>query len=192
MTKRLVERLQQLQEYLLETGLARSVLALPAPRMLAISAPTAESAGPANIFASTVTEPEIEQVSRDLFVSGHYSLAVQEAYKAVEKYIEQKVGPSPVSGTQLMEVAFSPSAPKLHWSERSTISEQDEQKGYQRLYSGAMLGIRNPVTHEFNWVEDADVALELLVFAQHLLRKAKLAQVASPSTRKEAKVAVGS
>ena len=44
------------------------------------------------------------------------------------------------------------------------------------LYAGAMLGIRNPTTHEFNWVEDEDVALELLVFAQHLLRKARSAK----------------
>lgn len=178
MTIKVLERLKQFQEFLLEAGFARSVLALPAPRMLAISAPTGESAGPANVFARTVTEPEIEQVSRDLFVSGHYSLAVQEAYKAVEKYIADRVGPSAVSGTQLMDLVFSPSNPKLHWTARATISEQDEQKGYHRLFSGAMLGIRNPVTHEFNWVEDVDLALELLVFAQHLLRKAKAAQFA--------------
>lgn len=177
MTIPLVDRLKQFQEFLLEAGMARSVLALPAPRMLAIAAPNAEGAAPANIFASTVTEPEITRVSRDLFVSGHYSLAIQEAYKAVEKYVAQRVGPSPTSGTQLMEVAFNPTSPTLQWSNRQTTSEQDEQKGYQRLYSGAMLGIRNPVTHEFNWVEDANVALELLIFAQHLLRKAKLAEV---------------
>ena len=34
---------------------------------------------------------------------------------------------------------------------------------------------RATVTHEFNWIDDAEVALELLVFAQHLVRKAKLA-----------------
>src|SRR5260221_1196544 len=182
MTIKVIERLKQFQEFLLEAGLARSVLALPAPRMLAISAPTAESAGAANVYARTVTEPEIEQVSRDLFVSGHYSLAVQEAYKAVEKYVLDKIGPSAVSGTQLMEVVFNPTSPKLHWTERLSTSEQDEQKGYQRLFSGAMLGIRNPVTHEFNWVEDVDLALELLVFAQHLLRKAKTAQVTKSAT----------
>jgi Protein of unknown function (Hypoth_ymh) len=47
------------------------------------------------------------------------------------------------------------------------------------LFMGAMTGIRNPVTHEFNWVEEEDIALELLLFAQHLLRKAKTAQVTS-------------
>jgi uncharacterized protein (TIGR02391 family) len=78
--------------------------------------------------------------------------------------------------TQLMDKVFSPNAPMLAWTLRTSQSEQDEQRGYHRLYSGAMLGIRNPVTHEFDWVEDQEVALELLVFAQHLLRKAKSAQ----------------
>lgn len=74
-----------------------------------------------------------------------------------------------------MEHVFSPHTPRLYWSSRRTISEQDEQKGYHRLYSGAMLGIRNPTTHEFRWVEEPEVALELVMFAQHLLRKAKIA-----------------
>lgn len=177
MTTPLISRLKQFQEFLLEVGLASSVLALPAPRMLAIAAPSSDSSGPANVFSRIVTEPEIVAVSRDLFVSGHYSLSVQQAYKAVEKYIEDRVGPHPVNGTNLMEVVFSPTHPKLHWSDQKTSSEKDEQKGYQRLYSGAMLGIRNPVVHEFDWIDDQDVALELLVFAQHLLRKAKIAKV---------------
>jgi uncharacterized protein (TIGR02391 family) len=177
MTIPLVSRLKQFQEFLLEAGMARSVLALPAPRMLAISAPSAEGAGPANVFASMVTEPEIEAVARDLFVSGHYSLAVQQAYKAVEKFIEDKVGRLPATGTTFMDTIFSPNKPMLHWTDRVTISEMDEQRGYQRLYSGAMLGIRNPVVHEFDWIEESGVALELLVFAQHLLRKARAARV---------------
>jgi uncharacterized protein (TIGR02391 family) len=182
MTLKILDSIKRFQEYLLELGAARAVLALPAPRMLALPSPTSDEAGAANVFTVTITEPEIEAVSRDLFVSGHYSLAVQEAYKAVEKYVEDKAGPAKVSGTQLMEVVFSPSSPVLYWTERKTASEQDEQKGYQRLYAGAMLGIRNPVTHEFNWVDDPNLALELLVFAQHLLRKAKSAQLGAQST----------
>jgi uncharacterized protein (TIGR02391 family) len=183
MALRIIESIKKFQEHLLEIGLARGVLALPAPRMLALPSPTSEEAGAANVFTVTIIEPEIESVSRDLFASGHYSLAIQEAYKAVEKYIEDKAGPSKISGTQLMEAVFSPNSPILYWTERRTISEQDEQKGYQRLYAGAMLGIRNPVAHEFNWVDDPDLALELLVFAQHLLRKAKSAQLATQSTK---------
>ena len=76
-----------------------------------------------------------------------------------------------------MDLVFSPETPRLSWTSRTSKSELDERMGYQRLFSGAMLGVRNPVTHEFNWIEDQEVALELLVFAQHLLRKAKAARL---------------
>jgi uncharacterized protein (TIGR02391 family) len=144
--------------------------------MLAL-APSAEASSA--IFAKTMTEPEILEASRDLFASGHYSLAVQEAYKAVEKFVQSKAKESGLSGTKLMHNVFSAEAPRLFWTERTRTSEEDEQKGYMMLYAGAMLGIRNPVTHEFNWVEDEDIALELLLFAQHLLRKARSARTAS-------------
>jgi uncharacterized protein (TIGR02391 family) len=177
MTLQVLKRLHKFQEHLLELGVARAVLALPAPRMLSLPSPTAEGAEPASVFARVVTEPEIERVSRDLFMSGDYSLSIQEAYKAVDKYVKDKTGSSLATGTQLMDLVFSPNEPILQWTERKTRSEIDEQRGYHRLFSGAMLGIRNPVTHEFNWVDDPEIALELLVFAQHLLRKAKAATV---------------
>ena len=142
MTNQLLERLRQFQEHLLEVGLARGVLAISAPRMLALAAPTADRSGPANIFGRMVVEPEIEEVSRDLFVSGHYSLAVQDAYKAVEKYIKNKGDVPHLGGTNLMDIVFSPKSPKLYWTGRSMQSEKDEQIGYHRLYAGAMLGIR--------------------------------------------------
>lgn len=179
MTARIIDNLRKFQEFLLETGLARSVLALPAPRMLSLPSPTMEAAEPANVFGRLITEPEISDVARDLFSSGHYSLAVQESFKAVDRYIAAKSGSHSVNGTKMMEFVFSPSSPVLYWSDRKTQSEIDEQNGYHRLYSGAMLGIRNPVTHEFNWVDAPDVALELIVFAQHLVRKAKLAKIGS-------------
>lgn len=179
MTIRLLDAVRRLQEHLREAGLARAVLSLPAPRMLSLPSPTGEEASVVNVFAATISEKEIQDVSRDLFVSGHYSLAVQEAYKAIDKFVADKSGIA-ASGTTLMDQAFSPKSPKLYWTERKTNSENDEQLGYHRLYSGAMLGVRNPIAHEFNWIDNPDTALELLVFAQHLLRKAKGAQVAVP------------
>jgi uncharacterized protein (TIGR02391 family) len=175
---RLLERIKQLQEHVLEVGLAQTVLALPAPRMLSLPAPSFDGGSIISVYSRAVIEPEIELVSRDLFASGHYSLAVQESYKAVEKFVQQKAAAANLSGTQLMQAVFSTSAPKLYWTDRKTISEQDEQKGYLQLYAGAMLGIRNPVTHEFQWVDDPILAVELILFAQHLLRKARAALVA--------------
>lgn len=184
MTLRILDGIRRLQEHLLETGLARSVLALPAPRMLALPSPTAEASEPASVFARLVTEPEIHNVSSDLFASGHYNLAVAEAYKAVDKYIAERVPGLRQTGTTLMDQVFSPSAPYLRWSQMQSPSEIDEQKGYHRLYAGAMLGIRNPTTHEFGWVDEPELALELIVFAQHLLRKAKLAEAGAGKVAK--------
>lgn len=177
MTLRLLDGIRRLQEHIFEVGLARSILALPAPRMLALPSPTAEESEPASVFARVVTESEIQGVAGDLFMSGHYNLSVAEAYKAVDKFVAERVPSVMQNGTTLMEQAFSPNAPYLKWSSMENASEIDEQKGYHRLFSGAMLGIRNPTTHEFGWVEEPELALELIVFAQHLLRKAKLAEL---------------
>lgn len=176
MTLLVLDRIRRLQEYILETGLARSVLALPAPRMLGLPSPTAEASEPASVFSRLITEPEIQSVAADLFVSGHYNLSVAEAYKAVDKFVGDKVPNVNQSGTALMDQVFSPNGPLLKWSDLKTSSEKDEQKGYHRLFGGAMLGIRNPTTHEFGWVDEPELALELIVFAQHLLRKAKAAK----------------
>lgn len=176
MTLRILDGIRRFQEHLLETGLARSVLALPAPRMLSLPSPTVEASEPASVFARLITEPEIKAVSSDLFVSGHYNLSVSEAFKAVDKFIGERVPNIRQTGTTLMDQVFAPGAPHLRWTSMDTESQIDEQKGYHRLYSGAMLGIRNPTTHEFGWVDEPELALELVIFAQHLLRKAKIAE----------------
>lgn len=173
----LLERVRKFQAFLLELGVARSVLGLPAPRMLSLPAPLSEEKSSESLFGHFVTEPEIVDVARDLFVSGFYNQAVSEAMKALDKFIQKKTGCSDRTGTQLMTHVFSETAPRLNWSNRKSQSEKDEHNGYQRLYAGSMLGIRNPCAHEHAWIDDAEEALECLVFAQHLLRKAKRAAV---------------
>lgn len=82
-----------------------------------------------------------------------------------------------MSGTELMQLVFSTSKPILHWSKRKTLSEQNEQKGYQFIYSGSFTGIRNPCTHAKEWISDHSEALDVILLAQHLLRKAKAAKL---------------
>ena len=170
----MLDRIRQFQKALVELGVARNILALPAPKTLLLEDHTSESEDGTTIFGTVVTEPEISTVSRDLYASGHYNLSVSEAFKAIDKYIEGRTK-SGLSGTSLMRDAFKPKGPKLAWSDRLSQSEKDEQEGYDHMYAGAMLGIRNPTTHEFDWIDNQEVALELLIFAQHLLRKAKSA-----------------
>lgn len=149
------------------------MLLLPSPRMSVLGPD--EEGDPQRLFSALITESEIVEVCRDLFASGHFSIAVQESCKALEKYLQVKAVYL-TSGAALMDQVFSPKTPALIWSNRATRSEQDEQLGYHRIYAGTMLGICNPCTHEFNWIEDAETALELLMLVQHLLRKAKAAR----------------
>lgn len=176
---RLIERLRGFQEYLLELGVARSVLALPAPRMLSLPAPSSGEHEPENLFGLFVTEPEIVGVARDLFVSGFYNQAVCEALKALDKAVQKAARITGKSGTSLMTQVFSEVSPVLVWSARISQSEKDEHNGYQRLFAGAMLGIRNPCAHEHHWVDDPETALECVVLCQHLLRKVKAATLAA-------------
>lgn len=171
-----IEGIKKYKEFLIEIGMARAVLAHPFPRMISDSSLIARGSAPESVYASIITEGEIIEASRDLFASGHYALAVQESYKSVQKYIQTKSS-SHLDGKKLMEHVFSSEKPRLVWTERNSQSERDEHDGYLRMYAGAMLGIRNPIVHEVKWIDDPVVGLELIVFAQHLLRKAKSTRV---------------
>src|SRR3546814_3518817 len=114
----------------------------------------------------------IQSVAGDLFMSGHYNLSVAEAYKAVDKFVAERVPAVMQSGTTLMEQAFSPNAPYLKWSSMENASEVDEQKGYHRLFSGAMLGIRNPTRSEEH---TSDIqSLMRISYAVFCLKKKKI------------------
>lgn len=173
--KDILNRVRALSQEIHDAGLAQASLAVP---ISAISDATAEdehTAAADVVFRKFVTEPEILEASEDLFYSGHYNVAVFNAVKAVEVYIKSRVPALSKSGTALMYEVFSTSSPRLVWSNRASQSEKDEHDGYRSLFAGIMLGVRNPTTHEFGWIAEADDALECILFAQHLLKKAKSA-----------------
>jgi uncharacterized protein (TIGR02391 family) len=176
MTNRLLEAVGKVNAVILSSGLARQNV--DRAIQTTVSSELADPIGYAELaaFGTTITEPEIVDAARDLFASGHYALSAQETIKVLEKYLQVSTGQRNISGTPLMDQIFGPGNPQLVWSDRSTPSEQDEQKGYHRLFSGLMLGLRNPLTHEIRWIDDAETAIEVIVLVQHLLRKAKLAR----------------
>ncbi|MGB3024713.1 TIGR02391 family protein [Paradevosia shaoguanensis] len=176
-----LENIRAFQEVLLENGAKQSSVSAQTPRMAIQTLPEGLAQPIELLFATLITEEEVVSAARDLFASGHFSLAVQEAFKALEKFVQIRTG-NRASGTMLMEQVFSPKTPTLFWTTRETQSELDEQTGYHKLFIGAMQGVRNPCTHEFNWVDDSILALELLSLVQHLLRKARGAQLRSPSS----------
>lgn len=177
MTGTLINRLRELQKVIRESGLGGTVLSLPSPKLLMLPSPQSQDVKEETLFSQLVVEPEIVAVSRDLFESGFFNQAVGEAFKALDHFIRKKSGIKKQSGASLMNNAFSPNSPKMFWSDRNTTSQEDEQKGYHLIFSGSFTGVRNPVSHENNWIEDHREALDVILLAQHLLRKAKAAQI---------------
>lgn len=171
----LIDRLRDFQQKVRDAGFGMSNLALPAPRLLLLD--YSDDAKEEILFGQLITEPELYCVSGDLFESGFYSQAVAECFKALNKFIQKKSKRLDISDTALMQLAFSEKDPLLFWSDRSSVSEKDEQKGYMFLFAGSFMAIRNPTAHEINWIDDHKTALDAILIAQHLLRKAKTAYV---------------
>jgi uncharacterized protein (TIGR02391 family) len=108
-------------------------------------------------------------IVRKLFDDGHYSQATFEAYKFLDKEIirHSKVHKS---GFKLMMDAFSKNSPKVKLTPLQSSSENDEQKGFQFLFAGSVLAIRNPRGHE-NLTDTPDSCLDHLSLSSLLLRR---------------------
>jgi uncharacterized protein (TIGR02391 family) len=121
-------------------------------------------------FDSRDIHPKLPQVVRDLFDDGHYAQATFEAFKYVDKEIQRLSGDSE-SGFKLMMKVFPENSPLLKLTPCTTTSEKDEQKGYQFLFAGSVLAIRNPRGHEYSVKDDPDTCMDHLSLASMLLRR---------------------
>jgi len=130
---------------------------------------------PEELFHLLVTESELNECCRKLFMDGHYANAVLEAYKCLNNYVRTKVASSE-DGSDLMKKVFSAKSPELRISRFRGKSNYNEQLGYMEIYSGCMTGIRNPRAHEHAHKDAPEEALELIILANHLMRKAKQAK----------------
>ena len=171
----LFERLKKIQSFIDGLGLGVGLLALPKPKTLLLSYEAEVSNLPEALFDQIITEQEIIDVSHDLFEGGYYNLAVSDSFKALDLFIKAKVGENDISGAKLVQRVFSVGEPELVWSDRKTLSEKDAHRGYHLLFQGGFTGIRNPTSHELDWISEPEEALDAILLAQHLLRKAKLA-----------------
>lgn len=155
---------------------------LRAARGLAVAAgsstsrPIGVSTEPLDFFDVLVTHPLLTSATRQLFADQHYTRAVEQGFKAVNSLVKHRTGFTD-EGRPLMERAFSPNGPKLAVNSLTTRTEKDEQTGTMFLYAGAMAGIRNVRTHDINHIDDASTALELLGFANYLMRIAQTATI---------------
>src|ERR1700678_53315 len=70
-----------------------------------------------------------------LFDDGHYAQATFEAFKFVDKEVA-RLSKSQESGFKLMMAALSDTTPVLKLNNLKSVTEKDEQKGFQFLFAG--------------------------------------------------------
>lgn len=121
-------------------------------------------------FDALVTDPDLGATCRTLYRDGHHARAVEEAFKFLANAIKGRSGEITRDGQDLMLHVFNPDHPVLRLNDLRRVSEKDEQAGYRFMFAGAMTGIRNPRAHEHALDDQADVALEMLVMANHFMR----------------------
>lgn len=126
-------------------------------------------------YDELITNSSLRKKTEKLFKDGHHARAVEEAYKLLDNIVQKRSGLQQ-SGSKLMHSAFSQNSPILKLNEGISASEIDEQIGYMNIFAGCMTGIRNPRAHDSDWEDTEQRALQLLVFANHLIERVILSE----------------
>ncbi len=124
----------------------------------------------ADYFTVFGIHPRIRKASQKLFLDGHYPSAIFEAFKQVEIMVKEKAAIRGKFGTVLMQDVFSANNPILRVNGNTTDSDEAEQKGFMMLFSGAVLGIRDPKAHSDMVQNDPIATMQYLSFASILCR----------------------
>lgn len=120
-----------------------------------------------------VIHPLIIRVSQERFNVGQYADSVEAAFKAINnevKHIVLYTTGEEMDGSTLMQRAFNKNNPIIKLNETDGITSQDIQQGYQFMFSGAILGIRNPKAHGVESISKEE-AIRELHFASMLMYK---------------------
>jgi len=114
--------------------------------------------------------PVVIQHAYQQYRDGHLRDAVLNAIVAVFDLIRQRTGLKN-DGQGLVSEAFSLDKPKLIFSDLTTDSGRNDQKGFIQILTGAYTGIRNPKAHSLHHDLDNTKAAQYLVFASLLARR---------------------
>ena len=125
-------------------------------------------------FETRNIHPVLPPIVKILFDDGHYSQATFEAFKFLDKEVA-RLANSSESGFKLMMAVLSDASPHLKLTACGTMSEKDEQKGFQFLFAGSILAVRNPRGHEHSVNDSPDECLDHLGLASLLLRRLQIA-----------------
>jgi uncharacterized protein (TIGR02391 family) len=116
--------------------------------------------------------PAVVKVASKLYDGGHHRQAVLDTYIALVQHVKELSGRIDLDNTQLMQTVFSPKNPVIILSD-----DPDEQMGYMWMFTGAVMGVRNPRAHRIDTLSSAQETQEWLAFASVLFRLLDAAKV---------------
>lgn len=122
------------------------------------------------LFVEHKLHESVTFASKRLFCDRHYSQAIFESCKLLNKRVQELSG-SNEDGKALMFEAFNSSNPKIKLNAQANQSNRDEQEGFMHIFAGVMQGIRNPKGHEIVSLKDPYRTLEYLSILSLLFRK---------------------
>ncbi len=114
---------------------------------------------------------KVISTSEKLFQDRHYSQAIFEAVKILEKEIKSKSKIRNKIGVDLVNKAFNKDHPIIKIVDGEEQEAIDEREGFRFLYMGAFQGIKNPKSHSIQNLSDPDKALEYLSFISLLMKR---------------------
>ena len=125
-----------------------------------------------NIFPIELNlHPKIVAGCKFLFRDKHYSQAIFESVKIIEKEIKLKTNIADKIGVSLATHVFHTDHPLIKIVEGEEIEHKDEREGFRFLFMGTFLGIKNPKSHSLPKLDDSAKALEYLCFLSLLMKK---------------------
>ncbi|MCM1060598.1 MAG: TIGR02391 family protein [Eubacterium sp.] len=128
-----------------------------------------------NIDYWSLMHPKISEVSKSLYLDGHYANAALDAFIAINERVKglfQILRPQDKipDGDSAMTTVFSTNSPLVEFCDNSSDTGKNIQKGFMQMLSGAMSALRNPKAHA-NITLSADDAMRQLMFASMLMFK---------------------
>lgn len=117
--------------------------------------------------------PLINHLCKKKFNNGFYADAVETALKEVNNIIKieyKAISGEELDGARLMQKVFSVNNPVFQFADITTETGRNIQQGYMNIFTGSMIGIRNPKAHN-NMNPDKTKAIHLLQIASFLILK---------------------
>lgn len=117
--------------------------------------------------------PGVRLSSEAIFEAGRFAPSVLQAFITVNARVKEHVrasGSNPREGTSLMRQALDIDDPLIRIPSPTVDSAREIQEGYQHIFAGAMLAVRDPKAHQ-PFEITPDQAIHLLFLASLLMRK---------------------